>query len=65
MAVLKLRESGFIEDLYKKWYYDMGACNSATSDLGDDQSTLYIADMAGKKRKRLAKLIEKACFICC
>ncbi|KAI0212673.1 Glutamate receptor 4 [Lamellibrachia satsuma] len=46
LAVLQLRESGYLQKLHKKWWYDKGECGQEV-DTGSQQSALTLNNVAG------------------
>ncbi|KAI0218530.1 Glutamate receptor 1 [Lamellibrachia satsuma] len=47
VAVLQLRESGFLQKLHKKWWYDKGECGGENDGKGSKQSALTLSNVAG------------------
>jgi len=47
LAVLLLRETGELQKLHKKWWYDKGECASETDGKGSSQSALTLSNVAG------------------
>ena len=46
-AVLKLTESGDIQELHKKWWFDKGECPGEKSGKDSSQSPLTLSNVAG------------------
>ncbi len=48
LAILQLREEGFLDELKTKWWYDRSECgNSAGSSKDSSQSALNLINVAG------------------
>ncbi|KAK2170552.1 hypothetical protein LSH36_2g10071 [Paralvinella palmiformis] len=47
LAVLQLRESGDLQKLQKKWWFDKGECNAEAEGKSSSQSALTLSNVAG------------------
>jgi ionotropic glutamate receptor len=47
LAILQLREEGFLEDLKTKWWYDRSECSYAAKENDSERDSLNLMNVAG------------------